>query len=276
MEKIPKEKIYNSLSIAGIDPSAGAGIFSDIKVMSALGVYGCGVVTALTVQNTKTVQIVSPVPSNLLAQQLDCLLSDISINSVKIGMVPQTDSIIVLTEKLTKWNLKKIVLDPVMISKSGHPLIENSTILSICEFLLPLATIITPNLPETGALLQINPPENMKEMRTAAEKIRSKMSNSDNRWVLIKGGHLPGSDSIDILHDGDRMIEIPGKKIETLNTHGTGCSLSSAIAALLTKYDVQQAVYYAKSYLIKAIQNSNLLNVGSGKGPVHHFHNLWG
>ncbi len=270
-----REKIINALSIAGVDPSAGAGVFADIKVMSALGVYGCGVVTALTAQNTRTVQDILITPPDFIAKQLETLFSDILFDSVKIGMIAQSDAIIAVKEKLVERNLKKIILDPVMFATSGDQLIESSAIACIRELLLPFVTLITPNLPEVGALLNKRPPENIREMRSAAEEMRNKMSNSIDQWILIKGGHLSSANSIDILYDGNKMIEIAGKRLRNSKFHGTGCSLSAAITALLPEQTVPNAINIAKSYLLDSIRSADILkNVGSGN-CLHHFHNLW-
>jgi hydroxymethylpyrimidine/phosphomethylpyrimidine kinase len=169
-----------------------------------------------------------------------------------------------------------LVLDPVMIAKSGDELLTKDAVASLREALLPLATMITPNLPEAGVLLGQRAPETLKEMVRAAEKLRRLLSDAGNRWVMLKGGHLPASDAIDLLHDGDKMIELPAKRIDTKNTHGTGCTLSSAIAALLPQHEsVPDAVKRAKDYLTEAIKRSGELEVGKGHGPVHHFGRLW-
>jgi len=163
-----------------------------------------------------------------------------------------------------------------MIAKSGDHLLEKAAVHALREQLVPQCTMITPNLPEAGVLLDARPVETVKEMRQAAERLRRLMNHSDQRWVFLKGGHLPGSDCIDLLHDGDKMIEMPAKRIDTANTHGTGCTLSAALAALLPQYsNVPDAALAAKKYLYEAIARSGELTVGSGHGPVHHFHKLW-
>jgi hydroxymethylpyrimidine/phosphomethylpyrimidine kinase len=161
-------------------------------------------------------------------------------------------------------------------AKSGDLLLEQKAVGALREQLLPLATVITPNLPEAGVLLEMRSVETVREMRRVAERLRNLMTHDGHRWVLVKGGHLPGNDTIDILHDGDVMIELPGHRIATRNTHGTGCTLSSALTALLPQIkDVPVATHKAKDYLIEAIQHSEALRVGHGHGPVHHFHELW-
>lgn len=269
-------RIPNILSIAGIDPSGGAGILADIKTMSALGGYGTAVVAALTAQNTQTVTAIHPVPHEFVAQQIDTLFADVRIDAVKIGMLGQQQVTRTVAERLAHWKPEHVVLDPVMIAKSGDNLLERSAVNELRESLLPLATVITPNLPEAGVLLDARPPETLKEMRQAAEKLRRLLADDDDRWVFLKGGHLPGNDTIDLVHDGDRMIELPGTRIATRNTHGTGCSLSAALATLLPQStDVPQAAKAAKDYLVTAIARADELSVGSGHGPVQHFHAWW-
>ena len=267
----------NTLTIAGVDPSGGAGILADVKAMSALGAYACAVVAALTAQNTQGVTAVSPVNPEFVGQQIDTLFADVRIDAVKIGMLGQRPVTTIVADKLARWQPAHIVLDPVMIAKSGDRLLEDDAAGALREQLIPQATLITPNLPEAGALLHERPVETLKEMRRVAEKLRNAMSYHGERWVLLKGGHLPGSEVTDLLHDGDRMIELPGHRIETRNTHGTGCTLSAALAALLPRTnDVPEAARLAKQYLTEAIRQADTLQVGSGHGPVHHFHAWWG
>lgn len=186
-------RIPNILSIAGVDPSGGAGILADIKAISALGGYGTAVVAALTAQNTQAVTAIHPVPHDFVAQQIDTLFADVRIDAVKIGMLGQQHVTRTVAERMAHWKPAHLVLDPVMIAKSGDHLLERSAVHELRESLLPLATIITPNLPEAGVLLDARPPENLKEMHRAAEKLRRLLSDSDNRWVFLKGGHLPGN-----------------------------------------------------------------------------------
>jgi hydroxymethylpyrimidine/phosphomethylpyrimidine kinase len=277
---MPTARIPNTVTIAGIDPSGGAGVLADVKAMSALGAYACGVICALTAQNTQGVTGIHPVPVDFVRQQIDTLFADVKIDAAKIGMLGTAAVTEAVAESMQKWSPPHLVLDPVMVAKSGDELLTKDAVASLREALLPLATIITPNLPEAGMLLSERAPETLKEMVRATEKLRRLLSDAGNRWVMLKGGHLPGSDAIDLLHDGDKMIELPAKRIDTKNTHGTGCTLSSAIAALLPRYanerdGVPEAVREAKRYLTDAILRSSELNVGSGHGPVHHFHALW-
>ena len=268
--------IPNTLTIAGMDPSGGAGILADIKAMSALGAYGCAVVAALTAQNTQAVTDISPVNPQFVRAQIDTLFADIDIHAVKLGMLGQTGIIEVVADRLGHYQPPHRVLDPVMVSKSGDLLLEQKAIGALREQLLPLATLLTPNLPEAGVLLEMRTVETVREMRRVAERLRNRMTHGGHRWVLVKGGHLPGNDTIDVLHDGDKMLELPGRRIPTRNTHGTGCTLSAAITALLPQMnDVPALTKRAKDYLVQAIAHADALNVGQGHGPVHHFHALW-
>jgi hydroxymethylpyrimidine/phosphomethylpyrimidine kinase len=268
--------IPNTLTIAGMDPSGGAGILADVKAMSALGAYACAVVAALTAQNTQAVTDISPVNPQFVRAQIDTLFADIEIHAVKIGMLGQTGVIEVVADRLGHHKPPHLVLDPVMVAKSGDLLLEQKAVGALREQLLPLATVITPNLPEAGVLLEMRSVETVREMRRVAERLRNLMTHGGHRWVLLKGGHLPGNDTIDILHDGDKMIELPGRRVQTRNTHGTGCTLSAALAALLPQMDdVVEATRAAKEYLVAAIASADMLKVGHGHGPVHHFHKLW-
>jgi hydroxymethylpyrimidine/phosphomethylpyrimidine kinase len=270
----------NALTVAGIDPSGGAGIFADLKAFSALGAYGTGVVAALTAQNTQAVTGVHGVPPEFVRLQLDTLFADVRIDTAKIGMLGTAAIARAVAEGLAApiaaGGLAHLVVDPVMVAKSGDSLLDRDATATLIEAVLPLATLITPNLPEAGVLLDSRPPDSLKDMHRFAERLRRLLRDDGRRWVLVKGGHLPG-DPIDLLHDGDRMIELPAPRIDTPNTHGTGCTLSAAIAALLPRADdVPQAVRAAKAYLTEAIRRSGELRVGKGHGPVHHFHAWWG
>jgi len=269
-------RIPHALSIAGVDPSGGAGVLADIKTMSALGAYGTAVIAALTAQNTQGVTGIAPVAPEFVAQQIDTLFADVPIDAVKIGMLGQKLVTRVVAERMAHWNPAHLVLDPVMIAKSGDALLEPAAVAELREALVPRATMITPNLPEAGVLLDTSPADSLKEMRRAAEKLRRLLDDAGERWVFLKGGHLPGSDTTDLLHDGDRMIELPGRRIDTPNTHGTGCTLSAALSALLPQVkDVPETARRAKTYLVAAIAQSGTLHVGQGHGPVQHFHAWW-
>ena len=269
------QRIPNVLTIAGVDPSGGAGILADVKAISANGAYACAVIAALTAQNTLGVTGISPVAPDFVREQIDTLLADVRIAAAKIGMLGQAAVIGAVADRLAHWQLPHVVLDPVMIAKSGDALLERQAIGTLREALLPLATLITPNLPEAGVLLDARAPDNLPEMRRCAERLREAMTHGGGRWVYLKGGHLPGGDAIDLLHDGDRMLELAAPRIDTKNTHGTGCTLSAALAALLPQSpDVPAAARRAKAYLTKAIAEASRLDVGSGHGPVHHMHVL--
>ncbi|MEC5399132.1 bifunctional hydroxymethylpyrimidine kinase/phosphomethylpyrimidine kinase [Uliginosibacterium sp. H1] len=272
--------IPNVLSIAGIDPSGGAGIYADLKAFSALGAYGCGVVAALTAQNTQAVTGVHTPPLDFLRLQIDTLFADVRIDATKIGMLASAEVVATVADRLIHFGAQNIVLDPVMVAKSGDHLLAKSAVAMLKEALIPRALLITPNLPEAGVLLNERPPETLREMFRVAERLRALMPTRDGHWVLLKGGHLPGSEVIDLLFDGDRMIELAGPRIDTKNTHGTGCTLSAAIAALLPQragdvLPVESAVRSARDYLQGALRNADQLQVGSGHGPVHHFHAAW-
>ena len=272
--------IPNVVSIAGVDPSGGAGVFADLKTFSALGAYGCGVVAALTAQNTQAVTGVHVPPIDFLRLQIDTLFADVRLHATKIGMLGSAEVIATVADRLAHWKAANVVLDPVMVAKSGDSLLSKSAISTMREALFPQALLITPNLPEAGVLLGQRAPESVQEMYRAAERLRELLPLSSERWVLLKGGHLPGNDLVDLLFDGDRMVELPATRIETKNTHGTGCTLSSAVAALLPQSagslrPVEAAVRQARHWLLGAIAHSGELAVGSGHGPVHHFHALW-
>lgn len=272
--------IPNALTIAGLDPSGGAGVLADVKAFSACGAYGCAVIAALTAQNTRAVTGVHTPPTDFLRLQIDTLFADVRIDAVKIGMLGAAEVVATVADRLAHWQARNVVLDPVMVAKSGDELLTRAAVAMLREALLPRAHLLTPNLPEAGVLLERRAPETVKEMYRAAEGLRNLLPLSDQRWVLLKGGHLPGNEVVDLLFDGDRMIEMPGARIETKNTHGTGCTLSAAIAALLPRMagdfkPMESAVREAREYLRRAIAAADQLAVGEGHGPVHHFHALW-
>jgi hydroxymethylpyrimidine/phosphomethylpyrimidine kinase len=264
------------VTIAGVDPSAGAGALADVKAISAQRAYACAVITALTAQNTQTVTGIHAVPARFVLEQMDVLFADVAIDAAKIGMVGARPVIEAVAQGLEHWVPPFIVLDPVMIAKSGDALLEREAVGALREALLPLATVITPNLPEAGVLLEQRAPESVREMQRAAERLRETMNHAGERWVLLKGGHLPAGDAIDLLTNGDKMIELAAPRVQTKNTHGTGCTLSSALAALLPQVgDVPEAARRAKAYLTQALMHADQLTVGRGHGPVQHFHAMW-
>lgn len=264
--------IANALTIAGSDSGGGAGIQADLKTFSALGVYGASVITALTAQNTREVRSIHPVPLDFVAAQIDTVSEDIHIDAVKIGMLGTAEIIGVVSAGIERNKLPKIILDPVMIAKSGDALLQSDAISALREQLIPKALVVTPNLPEAGVLLDSAPPETEDEMADAAEKIFKLGATS----VLIKGGHLAGDTNTDILYDGNGFYRFKHQKIQTQNTHGTGCTLSSAITALVAQdVPLPEATSTATDYIHTAIAGADSLNVGTGHGPVHHFHALW-
>ena len=269
-------KVWNVLTVAGVDPSGGAGVLADVKAISAQQAYACAVVTALTAQNTQAVRAVHPVPASFVRAQIDTLLADVAIAAVKIGMLGMREVVQAVAEGLGGEPAPHLVLDPVMVAKSGDALLPADAVGALIEALLPLATVLTPNLPEAGVLLGQIAPQTLAQMRRAAEALRKRMSHRGQRWVLLKGGHLPQGECagqvVDILYDGDRMIELASPRVQTKNTHGTGCTLSAALAACLPQCeDVPAAVGRARDYLSATLARADELAVGQGHGPVFHF-----
>ena len=264
--------IANVLTIAGSDSGGGAGIQADLKTFSALGVYGASVIAALTAQNTRAVTAIHDVPPDFVVAQLDAVFDDIEFAAVKIGMLSSPAVIEAVSDGLRRHHAKCIVLDPVMVAKSGDRLLREDAVSTLKELLLPLATVITPNLPEAAVLLDGEEVRDEAGMAAAAAALRKLGPPA----VLLKGGHLETSDSIDVLHDGTEPLTLAAPRIATRNTHGTGCTLASAIAALLARgRPLREAVQGAKAYVTEAIRAADRLAVGHGHGPVHHFHALW-
>ena len=263
--------IPNIVAIAGVDPSGGAGVLADIKTITALGGFGCGVVTALTAQNTQAVTGIYPIDAAFVAQQINTLFDDVAIAAAKIGMLGDVGITLAVADRIAHWQPAHVVLDPVMVAKSGDALLTKPAVAALRDALLPLATILTPNLPEAAALLGQSAPESVRDMRRMAEKLRGLLNLSSERWVYLKGGHLPSEECVDLLHNGDAMIELKSLRINTKNTHGTGCALSSALATCLPQAEnTEHAARRAHAWLAQAIAQSHALNVGSGHGPVHH------
>lgn len=264
--------IPNVLSIAVPDPSGGAGIFADLKAFSALGAYGTGVVVALTAQNTQGVTGIHVLPPAFVALQIDTLFADVRIDAVKLGMLANAEIVATVADALRRHRVRRLVVDPVMVAKSGHHLLEPAAVQTLRREILPLAEVVTPNLPEAAVLLQEAEARSLEEMRGVARRLCA----LGPRHVLLKGGHLGGEESVDILDNGTTQVEFRTRRIETKNTHGTGCTLAAAITALLPRSgSLQDAVAAAKTYLTGAIAASGDLQVGSGHGPTHHFHALW-
>lgn len=264
--------IPNALTIAGTDPSGGAGIQADLKAFSALGAFGTAVITALVAQNTRGVAAVQEVPADFVTRQIDVLLDDVRIDAVKIGMVANAGIATAVADRLAARVTAPIVVDPVMVAKSGDPLLSEDAVAALRGRLVPLATVITPNLPEAGVLLDRPAPTTIDAMADAGRDLL----RLGPKAVLIKGGHLAGADSPDLLVTEERVVVLPARRIATANTHGTGCTLSAAIAALLPQSaDPEAAIRGAKDYLTDALAAADTLSVGGGHGPVHHFHALW-
>lgn len=262
-----------AVTIAGSDSSGGAGIQADLKTFSALGVYGASVITALTAQNTRGVQGIHAVPADFVDTQIDSVFSDLRIDAVKIGMLADPEIIAVVADGLDRYQPAAVVLDPVMVAASGDPLLQPEAVASVRDLLLPRATVITPNLPEAARLLATDVAADEDAMRRQAEALRARGAGA----VLIKGGHGDGAESVDLLLGDDLDMRLGAQRIATSNTHGTGCTLSSAIAAWLAKgLPLGDAADAAKAYITGAITAADRLDVGRGYGPVHHFFALWG
>ena len=261
-----------ALTIAGSDSGGGAGIQADLKTFSALGVYGATVITALTAQNTQGVTAIHDVPAHFIAAQIDAVFSDLKVNAVKIGMLSQPVAIGVVAAGLERWKQTHVVLDPVMISTSGDRLLAPAAIELLKRDLMPRALLITPNLHEAAALTDEPFAHNEDEMRAQAEKLLAMGAQA----VLIKGGHAQGPEAVDLLVTPAATARLTAEKVDTENTHGTGCTLSAAIAAGLAKgYRLAEAVADAKSYVTQAIAAADELTIGEGSGPTHHFHAWW-
>ena len=263
------KKTYNRvLTIAGSDSGGGAGIQADIKAISAMGCYAASAITAVTVQNTIGVQAVHPIPLDILEGQIDAVLSDIGADAVKIGMLHSAEVVDLVARMIEKYEIRNLVLDPVMVSTSGHRLIEETAIDVIREKLMPLARVLTPNVPEAEILIgrKISSEEDFPEV---AKELADKYGIS----VFLKAGHLTGDTLTDYFYnaeDGSTTL-LPSKRVHTQNTHGTGCTLSSAIAAALAKgEDLSTAAKSAKSYLEQAIISGADYEIGHGHGPVNH------
>ncbi|MBE9609792.1 bifunctional hydroxymethylpyrimidine kinase/phosphomethylpyrimidine kinase [Chitinilyticum piscinae] len=269
----PDRPIPHALTIAGSDSGGGAGIQADLKTFSALGAYGMSVITALTAQNTRGVSAVHPVPPEFVHAQLDAVFSDIRIDSVKLGMLANAQIVSAVAESLQRWQPRFVVVDTVMIAKGGHALLLPDAVAGIREQLLPLASLITPNLPEAAALLDCAEAQTEDEMLCQGEALLALGAKA----VLMKGGHLPGDECPDwLLVAGQEPLSFPARRIPTRHTHGTGCTLSAALAALRPQCaDWAATVQHAKAWLLQAIANAERLQVGHGIGPVHHFHAWW-
>lgn len=263
------KQYYKVLTIAGSDSGGGAGIQADIKTISAMGCFAASAITAVTVQNTLGVEAVHPIPLDILRGQIDAVLSDIGADAVKIGMLHSAEVVEVVTEALERHNITNVVLDPVMVSTSGHRLIEESAIDTLRSVLLPRSRVITPNLPEAEILLG-HAISSAEEFPAAAREL----SQGGKVSVLLKAGHLTDGDVVDVFYNAeeDTLTPLHSKRITTPNTHGTGCTLSSALAAALARgMQLTEAAEAAKEYIASAILSGADYSIGHGHGPVDHF-----
>ncbi len=261
-----------ALTIAGSDSSGGAGIQADLKTFAALGVYGASVITALTAQNTAGVSAIHQVPAEFVTAQINSVFSDLGVDAVKIGMVAKPATIEAIAAGLARWSPKHVVLDPVMVATSGDRLLPEEAVAALRTKLIPRASLITPNLPEAAALLDEPVAESEAEIESQGKRLLQMRCSA----VLIKGGHGRGAESVDYLITASGMVALAAPRIATKNTHGTGCSLSSAIAAGLAKgEEMEAALRNAKAWVSAAIAAADRLGVGQGHGPIHHFHRFY-
>jgi hydroxymethylpyrimidine/phosphomethylpyrimidine kinase len=261
-----------AVTIAGSDSGGGAGIQADLKTFSALGVYGASVITALTAQNTLGVQGIFDVPPDFVTAQIDSVFADLAIGAVKIGMLSRPETIAAVAAGLERWSAPNVVLDPVMVATSGDRLITPEAIDALKTLLLPRALVATPNLHEAAALLDAEVAADEAAMRAQGEAILALGPGA----VLIKGGHFSGPEAVDLLIQPERVTRLVAPRVATPNTHGTGCTLSSAIAAGLAKgLALEAATAAAKDYVAQAIAASGRIKIGKGRGPTHHFHAWW-
>ncbi len=261
-----------AVTIAGSDSGGGAGIQADLKTFAALGVYGTSVIAALTAQNTRGVTAIHDVPADFVTSQMDAVFSDFDISAVKIGMLSRAAAIRAVAGSLRHYKARNIVLDPVMVATSGDRLLKDDAIVALREELIPMALVVTPNLPEAAALTSMAIARTENEMEIQAREILALGAQN----VLIKGGHGDGVESVDLLVGQGDVLRLSAQRIFTKNTHGTGCTLSSAIAARLAKgLALAAAAHDAKAYVTTAIAQTDQLQVGHGSGPLHHFFAQW-
>jgi hydroxymethylpyrimidine/phosphomethylpyrimidine kinase len=260
-----------AVTIAGSDSSAGAGIEADLKTFAALGVYGATVITALTAQNTGGVFAIHDVPGEFIAAQINAIFTDLDVKAVKIGMLGGVSAIEAVVGAFDRFRPKNIVLDPVLVASSGERLLREDA-LSALRDLISRVDVVTPNLSEAAVLLGTSPARDEDEMQAHGQKLLTLGAGA----VLIKGGHGGGSESIDFLVEPDKCLRLAAPRVDTRKTHGTGCTLASAIAAGLAKgLPLDEAARQAKAYVSAAIAAADRLEVGSGRGPLHHFHAWW-
>lgn len=264
---------YRCLTIAGSDSGGGAGIQADLKTFGALGCYGMSAVTALTAQNTIGVSSIQAVTPEFVFEQIKAVLTDIGADAVKIGMLFSIEIIQAVAEGLRQFNANRVILDPVMVAQSGDKLLKEDAIEAIKTYLMPVAMVVTPNIPEASILVGESLSTNAN-IRHAAKKL----SENGSRAVLIKAGHMKGEQSTDLLYlsDEDQFVEISGPRIDTINNHGTGCTLSSAITAFLARgEELEAGVRKAKKYIEGALKAGASYRIGEGHGPVHHYYRFW-
>lgn len=262
------KRYYRVLTIAGSDSGGGAGIQADIKTISAMGCYAASAITAITVQNTLGVQAVHPIPLEILKGQIDAVLLDIGADAIKIGMLHSSEAVNIIADTIEKYNITNVVLDPVMVSTSGHKLIEEDAIEAIKSRLISLTRVITPNIPEAEILAGC-----LISGEQDFDKVARKLSDNGNVSVLLKAGHLDGECLVDYFYNAENgtMTKLPSKRVQTKNTHGTGCTLSSAFAAALAKgEELTSAAKSAKRYIEQAIYAGANQSIGNGFGPVNH------
>lgn len=257
--------VYRALTIAGSDCSGGAGIQADLKTFQELGTFGMSVITAITVQNTQGVHGVYPQSKESVTGQLEAVLSDIGVDAVKTGMLFSSEIIEAVAKTLKEYKVGNLVVDPVMVAKGGHTLLQEEAIQAVRDHLLPLSMVITPNIPEAEVIIGEKGISTIADMEAAAKRIHSMGA----RYVVMKGGHLEDHESTDVLYDGQSFTYFPVQRIQTKHTHGTGCTFAAAIAAEIAKgHDVAQATKTAKEFITCAIEES--LDIGQGIGPTNH------
>lgn len=262
------KNMKTALSIAGSDCSGGAGIQADIKTMSAIGVFGMSVIVSVVAENTSRVISIEDISTKVIADQIDAVFEDIEVDAIKVGMLSSPECMEIVAKKLRQYQPKHIIIDPVMYAKNGCPLMQETSIDTLISTIIPLATLLTPNIPEAEKIANMKI-ETVADMEKAAQKI----INLGAKAVLIKGGHYMG-DAKDVLYDGKTYHSFVQKRIDTKNTHGTGCTLSSAIASYLALgKSLAEAVENAKIYVTGAIENA--LDIGQGCGPTHHFYKYY-
>jgi hydroxymethylpyrimidine/phosphomethylpyrimidine kinase len=261
-----------AVTIAASDSSGGAGIQADLKSFSALAVYGATIITALTAQNTREILAIEDVPADFIVAQMNAVFSDLKVDAVKIGMVRDRAGIEAIASGLARWSQTSVVLDPVMAASSGMQFLSTDAIEVLKNVLIPRALLVTPNLAEAAMLLHASIACSQDEMRKQGERLLELGAKA----VLVKGGHSTGAQSIDLLVERDGVTLFPADRVQTHNTHGTGCTLSAAIAAFLAKrLALAEAVRLAKRYVTDALMAADRIKVGHGAGPLHHFHGSW-